>query len=369
MAHCHIVPVPAVAKDGRTIVLKVEQTGKKPLDVQVVGCDGETVYVATLQHHKLGQLRKKKYNGSDDEWEAVLSHFLLQTQPEDKHAKALDGLHMVYSMKDDDIVLVIRKDVENIKVTWGEIDLPNSELEIDPVDWARISAEAHTSAVKELADLKTKVNESQSTIRQLEKQLEDFLEAKRQSQNEMAEKFMVILNEKKKTIRDQQRLLAGAKVDKITATAVQSNRKTATPRKPGPSRTSKRKAVAKEEPVSQAAEEQMELDEETEDEEQLQEASTPDRMSGDETEDEGLESPKESASQSKGKSPDGSNTRSTRTASTTKTSNPAQTREPPPRRELPFGRRNTRNKPEEKQPSPPPAEEEDDDDETDDEEL
>lgn len=273
------------------------------------------------------------------------------------------------------------------QVTWGEIDLPNSELEIDPVDWARISAEAHTSAVKELADLKTKVNESQSTIRQLEKQLEDFLEAKRQSQNEMAEKFMVILNEKKKTIRDQQRLLAGAKVDKITgklilaqmaaphltwyvvATAVQSNRKTATPRKPGPSRTSKRKAVAKEEPVSQAAEEQMELDEETEDEEQLQEASTPDRMSGDETEDEGLESPKESASQSKGKSPDGSNTRSTRTASTTKTSNPAQTREPPPRRELPFGRRNTRNKPEEKQPSPPPAEEEDDDDETDDEEL
>lgn len=146
MAHCHIVPVPAVAKDGRTIVLKVEQTGKKPLDVQVVGCDGETVYVATckiaaisdssrfskatlVQHHKLGQLRKKKYNGSDDEWEAVLSHFLLQTQPEDKHAKALDGLHMVYSMKDDDIVLVIRKDVENIKVSGTAVGASSPNLQ------------------------------------------------------------------------------------------------------------------------------------------------------------------------------------------------------------------------------------------------
>jgi hypothetical protein len=256
-------------------------------------------------------------------------------------------------------------------MTLGEIKLPKDEaFEIDPIDWARISAEAHTSAIKQLADLKTKTNESQSTIDKLEKQLEDFLEAKQQSENEMFEKFRVILNEKKKMIRDLQRLLAGAKVDKTTATTVQSTRKGATPRKPGASRTSKRKAAVKDEPVvSQVAAEQIEVDpsnagEETEDDEPLQEVSTPDRMSDDGTEDEGPKSPKESASQSKGKSHDRTNTHASRA---TKTSNAVQAREPPPRRELPFGRPGTRSKTVEKQPSPP-AEEEDDETE-DDEEL
>jgi septal ring factor EnvC (AmiA/AmiB activator) len=139
---------------------------------------------------------------------------------------------MVYTMDGEDIQLIIRRDVKGIKVgdasseshgsganyskmTLGEIPIPkDEEFEINPFDWAQISAEAHTSAVKELADLKSKMQDSESKIESLTKQLDDFLTAKKQAETEMFEKFKILLNEKKKKIRDQQRLLAGATVDK-----------------------------------------------------------------------------------------------------------------------------------------------------------
>jgi hypothetical protein len=46
MAPCHIVTVPAAAKDGPTVVLEVRQTGSSPLDVQIAGSEGENPFVA-----------------------------------------------------------------------------------------------------------------------------------------------------------------------------------------------------------------------------------------------------------------------------------------------------------------------------------
>lgn len=57
-----------------------------------------------------------KFKGTDAEWEAILSHFLLQTQPEGDEAAVLDGVRMVSSIKDNTIQISIRQDVQGIKV-------------------------------------------------------------------------------------------------------------------------------------------------------------------------------------------------------------------------------------------------------------
>jgi len=59
---------------------------------------------------------KNKFKGSNEEWEAILSHFLLQKQPEGKHAKASEHVRVVYSLKDKELELSIRQDVQGIKV-------------------------------------------------------------------------------------------------------------------------------------------------------------------------------------------------------------------------------------------------------------
>jgi hypothetical protein len=58
------------------------------------------------------------------------------------------------------------------------------------------------------------VKSKQDTIDKLNAQLEDFIKTKHEAETAMLQRFMELLNEKKRKIRDQSRLLAGAKVDK-----------------------------------------------------------------------------------------------------------------------------------------------------------
>lgn len=67
-----------------------------------------------VEQHNLGKL-KHKFKGTDDEWTAVLSHFLLQKEPGQNPAM-LDGVRMVYTLNNDNLELTIRQDVQAIKV-------------------------------------------------------------------------------------------------------------------------------------------------------------------------------------------------------------------------------------------------------------
>lgn len=253
-------------------------------------------------------------------------------------------------------------------MTWGEITLPkDDEFEFNPFEWVQASAQAHLQTLQELAAVKGRIDNEQATITKLNAQLDDFIKTKNETETAMLQQFMELLNEKKRKIRDQSRLLAGAKVDKSTALAIQSAR-TETPRKAGPSRTSKRKAPTRAAKVTQEQEsdnDQMEIDEakleEQNDEDDVPSPATPDRGSDAET-----ESEDETSDNGLRNGPSGipkSNPRVTQPAKEDASSSDG----PPPPRSLPFGRAGIQSKGPAKKPSPPPPA--DDDDETDDEEL
>jgi hypothetical protein len=63
---------------------------------------------------------KLKFKGSDDEWAALLSHFLLQ-QPALDNSSTLHGVRLVYALKDS-LELSFRQDVQGIKVSYCIID-------------------------------------------------------------------------------------------------------------------------------------------------------------------------------------------------------------------------------------------------------
>jgi hypothetical protein len=64
---------------------------------------------------------KHKFKGTDDEWAAVLSHFLLQ-QPAKDHASTLHGVRLVYTLKDN-LTLSFRQDVQGIKVRCSRLHI------------------------------------------------------------------------------------------------------------------------------------------------------------------------------------------------------------------------------------------------------
>ena len=103
------------------------------------------------------------------------------------------------------------------QVTWGEIVLPrDDEFEFNPFEWAQASAQAHCQTLQELAAVNARIDNEKDTITKLNAQLDDFIKTKNEAETAMLQQFMELLNEKKRKIRDQSRLLAVAKVDKST---------------------------------------------------------------------------------------------------------------------------------------------------------
>jgi len=67
-----------------------------------------------------------------------------------------------------------------------------------------------------LGEVKARIDDEKDTIARLQAQLDDFIKTKNEAETAMLQQFMELLNEKKRKIRDQSRLLAGAQVDKST---------------------------------------------------------------------------------------------------------------------------------------------------------
>ena len=69
-----------------------------------------------VSHRTIADLRHK-FKGSLDDWETLLSHFLLQKQPEADGAKLLESVRIVYALKNDNIDIIIQQDIKGIKAS------------------------------------------------------------------------------------------------------------------------------------------------------------------------------------------------------------------------------------------------------------
>lgn len=69
------------------------------------------------------------------------------------------------------------------------------------------------SVEQETSALTARYRSAEETIQKLNTQLEDLVKAKKEHEDELIGKFVLLLNEKKLKVRNQQRLLATAKVD------------------------------------------------------------------------------------------------------------------------------------------------------------
>lgn len=66
----------------------------------------------------------------------------------------------------------------------------------------------------QISSLTDKLQAAEDTIAKLNARLEELVTARRDHENRLMANFVRVLNEKKLKIRNQQRLLAGAKLDK-----------------------------------------------------------------------------------------------------------------------------------------------------------
>ena len=147
------------------------------------------------------------------EWETVLRGTLLQQRIVGAARGALENIEMTATMVDDQIVVAVRKNISGITQRLGEVILKKDEdQEIDTITWVSTAVVRSQVLEQEAEDLRTKSKEQGELMKKLNKQLEDLIASKADHENVLLGKFREILNTKKLKIRDQQRLLATAKV-------------------------------------------------------------------------------------------------------------------------------------------------------------
>lgn len=126
----------------------------------------------------------------------------------------LEQLELAASISSAQLILVFRRNISGITQRLGEITFRQDNDEaIELYEWAAAAADTTTNLAKAMRDLNAKYQAQADTIKKLNEQLEDLIQAKKEHETLLMEKFQALLNAKKLKIRDQQRLLAGAKVD------------------------------------------------------------------------------------------------------------------------------------------------------------
>ncbi|KAK8169411.1 hypothetical protein IWX90DRAFT_176645 [Phyllosticta citrichinensis] len=339
------------------VLVSVQATGPHPLDLKLVATEGENVYPTSIRHEKVKDLQlRPAYKGSDAEWEAILTRqFLKRPVDASTHGATASSndIEILSAVSDRRLTLTLRKNIGGITQRIGAIHLPeNNDEEISLFDWTVAACAEADREHAELGDLQTRYEELQEKCRKFDAQLQDLVQAKQNHETALLAKFEQLLNAKKLKIRDQQRLLAGARVDPVAAAAVEGARQsTRGRRRAGPSRPNKRQASNGADSESDSTFEPRKP-KPVDDDETSEPELTPQESDPDETEDEQDGNMSEDASVPRAAKP-GEASKKKAIGTIAGNGNSQEQRKPdsldsppppPPRRELPYARKNDQGK-------------------------
>ncbi|KAF2772280.1 hypothetical protein EJ03DRAFT_324710 [Teratosphaeria nubilosa] len=361
-------------RDGEYLLVNISKHGAKPFDLKLVASEGENVFETTIKESGLKFLQNANYHGNLENWKAVLRLALLQERSDNGSSLSedLQGLETVGQINGSTLTITIRRSITGITQRLGTIQLQESDEEIDVFGWAHTAVIRGDALHDWLTSLQASVSTHQEQVAKLNQQLDDLVKAKREHEEQLLQKFAALLNAKKLKIRDQQRLLKGAKIDPSIAEHVSSTRNGSSLGTAGSSRQGKRKARGDAEP---ALEPEVTTSDQTEDEdhdELERQEHTPQHSDRDATEDEISDAdgfgaaPAASQRSLRGA---GDRGKAVESAKTMHTEQVPDDEVLPPRRELPMGKTGgAKVKSKSPEPEPAPARgPEEEDDETDDE--
>ncbi|KAG8419068.1 hypothetical protein J3459_011562 [Metarhizium acridum] len=183
------------------VLVQVSSKGSKPLDLKLVGTEGEAPYVCSLRHDRVASLRVKNCPVSEAEWQTVLQSVFEQQPLPDIQASAT-------VQSGSSISLTVRKQVQGITQRLGAITLGyDGDEAIELFEWCATSVDAVTQAKAAASASDAQVRDLQTSVDELRSQLDELVAAKQEDEAVVLQKFRDLLNEKKVKIREQQKII------------------------------------------------------------------------------------------------------------------------------------------------------------------
>ncbi len=159
-------------------------------------------------------MRAKNFHGPDDEWQNILLHVFNPQSAAPLPSNQRQGLEVVAGINSGKVTITLRNRIDKITQRLGSVDLSqDDDAEIQLFDWCASAIDQRLVLEAGQIDLHSKYESAQATIASLDAKLEELVMAKADHEEELISKFVLLLNEKKLKIRNQQRILSTAKVD------------------------------------------------------------------------------------------------------------------------------------------------------------
>lgn len=210
--------------------------------------------------------------------------------------------------------------------------MADTEEEADFFDWCGLAVQAKDNSRQEHERIKEIISEKDAQIKRLQDALTELTTLKKDNETQLIEKFALLLNQKKRKIREQKILLTGVDLDEDKKKELKASRSATQSRDAEPSRKGKRKATVKESSDDESEDgfEKMEVDEPIANGSDQDERNTEDDATASEDEEPVSLRPTRSSGASKKTAP-------VKKKSPVRAKTPPVTDdEPPPKRALPF---------------------------------
>lgn len=204
--------------DQGHVLIRVTSRESDDLDLDFLATEGENVFKGNLRQNDLEGLRAKVYDGTEDEWKAILRYALLQSKSSSiskEQKQSLEvGASRLHQKGKPMLSIVFRNRIDDITQRIGAVELSQTSKSIQLFDWATLAVDRAKVLASKLSTLSGSTDGDKATIVRLESQLADLVEAKGDHEEQLLLKFTLLLNDKKAKIRDQQRLIQTATLDK-----------------------------------------------------------------------------------------------------------------------------------------------------------
>lgn len=237
MASTWVIRLSQDDKQRTPILLNVSQKeGAHDLDIDLLATDGEAAFVAkgefdvgifplmqaktvVVRQRSLKKSRAKNFDGSDDDWNNIVSSVLNPLIKLSGSGQRKDNLDVTCSVTGRDpkrsLAIAFSNKVEDITQRLGTLELPETE-DTDGVDlfrWASQAIGQRDGLRGEVSSLEGQTKTQDETMASLQKQIDELVEAKAEHEKQMLSKFALLLNEKKLKIRKMERIMSTARVD------------------------------------------------------------------------------------------------------------------------------------------------------------
>lgn len=209
MASTHVLHIRRTDEPSAHLLVHVTQTSRtRPLDLKLVATEHEHLYHGSVKSNNLVALQASKYNGSDDEWKAIVTDALLQQRSE-ANLDALRGLETVAAISGETCTLILRKNIGGVTKRVGAIELQQDDEreEVNAFQWVDTAAASADLLREELVANKASETSLQARVDKLTTQLDELVKAKKEHEEQLLRKAAVLLNSKKAETRNKQREL------------------------------------------------------------------------------------------------------------------------------------------------------------------